>query len=237
MGRKFLNGLDAVSRAVLKVGGVTPDAAGNVPVMTSTQGWNTAIADVDTSNSTTTAVNTAIVIPAGLTPGTYAVTGMLLATSAANTTGIQVGLSAAAGCVPALIWQNPSSATAMAYAIDRAGGGFQSATASPYSGGNPHPIMVDGFLVVTTTTTAAMTVQVRSEIAASAVTVKARSFLSWRKVEAGAAGSVTLDAMPPNTALTTSGTTRPTARTDVIVIFTGADPGANALNGDVLLGT
>ena len=34
----------------------------------------------------------------------------------------------------------------------------------------------------------------------------------------------------------TTGTTRPTARTDIMVIFTGADPGAAALEGDLWLG-
>lgn len=34
----------------------------------------------------------------------------------------------------------------------------------------------------------------------------------------------------------TSGTTRPTSRTDVLVIFIGPDPTTNALSGDIWLG-
>lgn len=39
--------------------------------------------------------------------------------------------------------------------------------------------------------------------------------------------------LPAGSTLYTSGTTRPTARTDIMVIFTGADPGSNALTGDI----
>lgn len=42
--------------------------------------------------------------------------------------------------------------------------------------------------------------------------------------------------LPAGSVIRSTNTTRPTARTDVMVIFTGADPGANALPGDVWLG-
>ena len=37
--------------------------------------------------------------------------------------------------------------------------------------------------------------------------------------------------LPAGSVLATTGTTRPTARTDITVFFLGADPGANALDG------
>lgn len=42
--------------------------------------------------------------------------------------------------------------------------------------------------------------------------------------------------LPATAAVVTTGTTRPTVPTGVVVIFTGADPGANAANGDIWLG-
>lgn len=42
--------------------------------------------------------------------------------------------------------------------------------------------------------------------------------------------------LPADSVIRSSTTTRPTARTDIMVIFTGADPGNNALAGDLWLG-
>lgn len=49
--------------------------------------------------------------------------------------------------------------------------------------------------------------------------------------------AVTIADLPASTVLYTSSTTRPTSRTDVMVIFTGADPGGAALNGDLWIGS
>lgn len=51
----------------------------------------------------------------------------------------------------------------------------------------------------------------------------------------GGSGSPTLDTIPAGSVLFTAGTTRPTARSDVMVFFTGSDPGTAALNGDFWL--
>ena len=48
-----------------------------------------------------------------------------------------------------------------------------------------------------------------------------------------AGGSPTLASLPAGSVLYTATTTRPTSRTDVMVIFTAADPGAAALDGDM----
>lgn len=45
----------------------------------------------------------------------------------------------------------------------------------------------------------------------------------------------TLADLPAGVTISTSGTTRPTARADLVVQFLGADPGSNALEGDVWL--
>lgn len=45
--------------------------------------------------------------------------------------------------------------------------------------------------------------------------------------------NLTYATAPAGSVFYTTGTTRPTARTDVLVIFNGADPGANALDGDL----
>ena len=42
--------------------------------------------------------------------------------------------------------------------------------------------------------------------------------------------------LPAGLVMSTSTTTRPTARTDIVVLWTGSDPGAAAINGDVWLG-
>ena len=48
-----------------------------------------------------------------------------------------------------------------------------------------------------------------------------------------AAGAPTLANLPAGSVLYTATTTRPTSRTDVMVIFTGADPGSAALDNDM----
>ena len=49
--------------------------------------------------------------------------------------------------------------------------------------------------------------------------------------------SHTIADLPAGSVVSTSGSTRPTSRTDIVVIWTGAaDPGASALNGDIWLG-
>lgn len=60
---------------------------------------------------------------------------------------------------------------------------------------------------------------------------------TWGAAPAGGSGTPTVETMPAGFAMITSSTTRPTARTDIPVIFTGADPGANKLVGDVWLGS
>ena len=45
-----------------------------------------------------------------------------------------------------------------------------------------------------------------------------------------------IGALPASAAVVTSGTTRPNVPAGVVVIFTGADPGAAAANGDIWLG-
>lgn len=45
-------------------------------------------------------------------------------------------------------------------------------------------------------------------------------------------GTEPISALPAKSVLYETGTTRPTARTDIMVLFIGADPGANALDGD-----
>lgn len=52
----------------------------------------------------------------------------------------------------------------------------------------------------------------------------------------GPAGMTTIADLPAGSMLYTSGLTRPTARTDILVIFTGADPGSAALDGDLWMG-
>lgn len=179
-GRKFLNSIDPSSGVVLTVAGIKPDTNGNVPG--AGDGYATDVALTDTANTTTTGVDTNLAIPAGLTPGTYEIKGVILATSAATNTGAQFAITAAAGATPAVRWANPSSATALAIQLDRAGGTWHATTGSPYAGGAPWPVFLDGAITVTVTTTTPITVQVRSEIGASEVSVKAGSWLSWRKI-------------------------------------------------------
>lgn len=51
------------------------------------------------------------------------------------------------------------------------------------------------------------------------------------------AGTPTVANMPAGFAMITSSSTRPTARTDIPVIFTGASPGGNKLAGDLWMGS
>ena len=50
-------------------------------------------------------------------------------------------------------------------------------------------------------------------------------------------GTVPMSRLPAGSVIaTSSATTRPSSRTDLVCLWTGADPGANKLTGDVWLG-
>lgn len=53
-----------------------------------------------------------------------------------------------------------------------------------------------------------------------------------------ALGTVPISRLPAGAVIaTTSATTRPSSRTDLVCLWLGADPGTNALNGDVWMGS
>ena len=53
-----------------------------------------------------------------------------------------------------------------------------------------------------------------------------------------ALGTVPIDRLPAGAVIaTTSATTRPSARTDLVCLWLGGDPGSNALGNDVWLGS
>ena len=76
----------------------------------------------------------------------------------------------------------PNTATSEFVAYDRAGAIAVAATAHPYAAGAPVPAFLSGVIVVSTSTSTTAQIRVASEVAASAVTVKAGSFLRWSRV-------------------------------------------------------
>lgn len=59
---------------------------------------------------------------------------------------------------------------------------------------------------------------------------------TWKTAPTGG-GTVTFDGLPAGSVIFSTTTTRPSARTDLMCIFTGADPGSNALAGDQWIGS
>ena len=67
--------------------------------------------------------------------------------------------------------------------------------------------------------------------------MKAKANAAALNASALTTGTVPMSRLPAGSVIaTSSATTRPSSRTDLVCLWTGADPGANKLTGDVWLG-
>lgn len=140
------------------------------------------LASDQTSTSVTAADVTGLQTGA-LAAGLYEVEGVLLVQSAATTTGVQIGLAWGAASAGAFKVSVPISATADVLAHITAGGQKALGTAVA-AVATSYPVTIKGTLRVPAGGLASPGLRptVNSEVASSQVTVKADSWLRYRKI-------------------------------------------------------
>lgn len=141
------------------------------------------VTPTDVPNSTVTAADvTGLSIPSTLATGKYILEGKLFFTSAATTTGAQFGLVFPAQVDLAAMWQVPATATTSTTHNQTATATYSGGTAAPVVAPADSVALLDGVFSVNSAMASAITVQQRSEVAASAIVCKVGSFIRYRKI-------------------------------------------------------
>jgi hypothetical protein len=149
----------------------------------STDPWTYRVVAADVTNSTTTAGDiTGLTIPTSLATGKYILEGKIFFTSAAATTGIQLGFTFPAQVDLAAMWQIPAGVGGVNIHHQTVTAVYSGSTAAPAAAPADFVGVVDGVFVVNSAMSAAIIAQQRSEIAGSAVVTKAGSFIRYRKI-------------------------------------------------------
>lgn len=145
-------------------------------------GWTTIVASADESNSSTTAASHATLrVPTSIADGTYELQSLIRFQSAATTTGFQPGLVYPAQVTASYRVDVPISATAIVSMHAGASAQYAAGTAVG-AVATFYLATIWGVFVKSGTMLTALALSYKSEIASSAVTVKAGSVLRWRKV-------------------------------------------------------
>jgi hypothetical protein len=166
--------------------GVTATDSGSKTVVTipGADPWTYVVATAATTNSTTTASNCTGLSLSGLANGLYEFEAIIRGTSAATTCGVQVGLAWGASAEPAaFIWGMGTSGAAQTFQQTNINGAANSVAATG-TGNTTDSLMVAR--IVGSFRAATMThdiwVTVKSEVAATQVSVDADSFIRYRKI-------------------------------------------------------
>jgi hypothetical protein len=144
-------------------------------------GETTLVLGADVSNSTVTPVNItglAVLLPAGL----WEVRAGLLISTAAVTTGPQVGLAWPAGPVVAARIETPSAAAASVLGFARVTGDRAANTGLPVAAAAYLATIDATVRTAAPIASPGLRPTLQSEVAGSAVTVKADSWLSYRRL-------------------------------------------------------
>jgi hypothetical protein len=148
-----------------------------------TDPWTYKVVAADVSNSTVTAAEiTNLTMPTGLAAGKYILEGKIFFTAGAATTGMQLGLLFGTSWEVAALWQVPSGATAVTVLNQTASAVYSGNTASPAAAPLDSVALLDAMINLPAASTGPLSVQQRSEVAASAVVAKAGSFIRYRKI-------------------------------------------------------
>lgn len=134
----------------------------------------------DVSNSSTTLANVSGLLLALDANSTYQIEGRVVFQSAATTTGIRLTQTVPAGAVVVAQWSTPTSLTAATLANQRAADAGAASTAIDTA--NANTLATVSMVVNTAANAGSLQIRFASEVATSAVVVKAMSHLVALKV-------------------------------------------------------
>lgn len=137
--------------------------------------WTYVVLGSDVANSTVTPAN---VVSTGTTlaAGKYALEGKMWWTTVASTTEALFNMTFPAQVTLADAWRQSISVTSASGIVTIAQNTASADTAGSYL------TLVDGIFTVTGTMASAISAQMKSTVASSAVTAKAGSYISYRKI-------------------------------------------------------
>jgi hypothetical protein len=179
-----VSGQSRLASFISAIGADVKSLQSQITALSPEASWTYVIATADTPNATTTAVNAAgLVIPA-LPNGLYEFQALVICTSASLTTGAQVGLA-----------NNATGATITARGFGNSGG---AAMVQSWLGSSQFPMNIASLnsatiasqyvgadikgVVRAASMAGTVNVTIKTEIAASSVSVKADSYVRYRRI-------------------------------------------------------